>query len=349
MPESMDARYGRSAPPEPSFEDVESAFRLLSGVARRTPVMTSRLLNDLLAAELFLKCENFQRVGAFKFRGAYNAIHRLSPAQRERGVVTHSSGNHAQAVALVGQLLGVRATIVMPENAPRLKLDATLGYGASVVLYDPNTASREAISASLAVQQGYTLIPPYDHPDIIAGQGTAALELLREVEDLDLLLVPCGGGGLLSGCALVTKQLLPGCAVVGVEPQAGDDGVRSFRTGELQRVTNPDTIADGARTPCLADHLPHGSTIRGRHDGGVGRRAHTCDEVRLDAHEACGGTHRRPRTGCRFQSAHSAGRQAGRRDPQRWQRRRRLSGQVVRIATGLTQRTYVRIMDGSIR
>ena len=251
MPDRIPSVRQQLDPPGVTFDDVQNAECLLRGVAHRTPVMTSRLLDDLLGAHVFLKCENLQRVGAFKFRGAYNAISRLSPEQRQRGVITHSSGNHAQAVALVCSLLNVEATIVMPENAPNLKLNATLGYGASVVRYDPAVASREAISASLAEQNGYALIPPFDHPDIIAGQGTAALELLREVGDLDLLLVPCGGGGLLSGSALVTKHLLPKCWVVGVEPQAGDDGVRSFRTGELQRVSNPDTIADGARTPSL--------------------------------------------------------------------------------------------------
>jgi threonine dehydratase len=200
---------------------------------------------------VFLKCENLQRVGAFKFRGAYNAVSRLSDEQKQRGVITHSSGNHAQALALVCNLLGVRATIVMPQDAPAMKLAATRDYGADVVLYDPATGTREAISARLAAEHGYTLVPPYDHPHIVAGQGTAALELFEEVGPLDYLLVPCGGGGLLSGSAVAAASLAPHCRVIGVEPAAGDDATRSFKTGVLHTVHNPQTIADGARTPYL--------------------------------------------------------------------------------------------------
>jgi threonine dehydratase len=213
--------------------------------------MTSRTLNDRLDAALFLKCENLQRVGAFKFRGAYNAISRLSPEERQRGVLTYSSGNHAQATALSSRLLGVSATIVMPENAPVAKLRATRGYGATVVPYDPAKVAREDVAEELRRKGDLVLIPPYDHADVIAGQGTAGKELLEDVNDLDLLLVCCGGGGLLSGCALSARRLRPGCRVVGVEPEAADDATRSFRTGTLHTVHNPPTIADGARTPSL--------------------------------------------------------------------------------------------------
>lgn len=234
-----------------TFDDVLSAAGRISGVAHRTPVATSRLLNEVCGAELFLKCENLQRVGAFKFRGAFNAVSRLSDEERSRGVITHSSGNHAQALALVCRILGVKATIVMPEDAPAMKLAATRDYGAEVVVYDTAKDTREAISGRLAVEHGYTLVPPYDHPHIVAGAGTAALELFQEVGELDYLFVPCGGAGLLSGCAIAAKTLSPGCKVIGVEPAAGDDATRSFKTGVLQTVHNPRTIADGARTPYL--------------------------------------------------------------------------------------------------
>lgn len=234
-----------------AYDDIVSAAKRIAGAAHRTPVATSRLLDAACGNRVFLKCENLQRAGAFKFRGAYNAVSRLSDAERSAGVITHSSGNHAQALALVCQLLGVRATIVMPQDAPPQKLAATRAYGAAVMLYDPQTASREAISRELAERHGYVLVPPYDHPHIIAGQGTAAAELIEDAGALDYLFVPCGGGGLLSGCAVAAKQLSPRCTVIGVEPAAGDDATRSFRTGVLQTVHNPDTIADGARTPCL--------------------------------------------------------------------------------------------------
>lgn len=234
-----------------TFDDVLSAAALIEGKAHRTPVHTSRLLNEACAAKVFLKCENFQRVGAFKFRGAYNAVSRLSAEERARGVITHSSGNHAQALALVCRLLGVRATIVMPQDAPAMKLAATRDYGAEVVVYDTEKDTREAISGRLAEEHGYTLVPPYDHPHIVAGAGTAALELFQDVGELDVLFVPCGGGGLLSGSALSAKALSPRCKVIGVEPEAGDDATRSFKTGTLHTVHNPQTIADGARTPYL--------------------------------------------------------------------------------------------------
>ena len=234
-----------------TFDDIKSAAERIHGVAHRTPVVTSRLLDAACGNAMYLKCENLQRAGAFKFRGAYNAVSRLSEDERARGIITYSSGNHAQALALVSQILDVQATIVMPQNAPQLKLDATRAYGATVVLYDPAESSREQIARRLAAEHGYTVIPPYDHPHIIAGQGTAALELIEAVNELDYLFVPCGGGGLLSGSAISAKHLLSRCKVIGVEPAAGDDATRSFHSGELQTVHNPDTIADGARTPSL--------------------------------------------------------------------------------------------------
>lgn len=234
-----------------TFEDIAAAAQRIAGVAHRTPVATSRLLDQVCDNRVFLKCENLQRVGAFKFRGAYNAISRLSEADQARGVVSYSSGNHAQAVALVCQILGIAATIVMPDTAPAMKFAAVRAYGADVVLHDPKTSSRETVARTLAAERGSTIIPPFDHAQIIAGQGTAALELFEEAGELDYLFVPCGGGGLISGTALAARRLAPACKVIGVEPAAGDDGARSFRTGVLQTVHNPDTIADGARTSCL--------------------------------------------------------------------------------------------------
>ncbi len=233
------------------FEQLESAKATLTGHAHVTPVMTSDTLNRMVDATVFFKCENFQKIGAFKFRGAFNSLSRLSETQRKRGVVAFSSGNHAQAVALVGRMLGIRTTVVMPDDAPAIKLAATRGYGATVIQYDPTTASREAIARDLESQKGYTMIPPFDHPDIIAGQGTAALELIEQAGRLDMLLVPCGGGGLLSGCAVAADAMSPGCRTIGIEPELADDATRSFRTGKLQRVENPPTIADGTRTPSL--------------------------------------------------------------------------------------------------
>ncbi len=234
-----------------TFADVEEAAQRLQGVAHRTPVLTSRTLNELCGNEVFLKCENFQRMGAFKFRGAYNALSRLNPDQRRRGVVAFSSGNHAQAVALSGRLLGIPTRIVMPQGVARVKLEATRGYGAEVLLYDPTAQSLEDLLRQQVEEEGRVLIPPYDHPHVIAGQGTVARELFEEVGELDVLLVPCGGGGLLSGSIVSARALSPRCRVYGVEPEGAADGVRSLETGELQRIEAPETIADGARTPSL--------------------------------------------------------------------------------------------------
>jgi threo-3-hydroxy-L-aspartate ammonia-lyase len=234
-----------------TYDDVKAAAGRLEGVAHRTPVATSRTLDARLGGRLFLKCENLQRAGAFKFRGAYNAIARLSPEERRRGVLTYSSGNHAQAISLAGRLLGASATIVMPVDAPAAKRRATEGYGARIVTYDPAKAKREEIAESLRREGNPVLIPPYDHADVIAGQGTAAKELFEEAGELDVLLVCCGGGGLLSGSALAARALRPRCRVIGVEPELADDATRSFKTGTLHTVTNPPTIADGARTPSL--------------------------------------------------------------------------------------------------
>lgn len=236
-----------------TFDDVEQAARRLKGIAHRTPVMTSRTLNRLCGNEIFLKCENFQRMGAFKIRGAYNAMSQLSEDQKKRGVLTYSSGNHAQAVALSGQLLEINTTIVMPSDAPSVKIEATRGYGAEIVFYERGNKEREEIAEQLLRERNLTLIPPFDHPHIIAGQGTAAKELFEEVGELDYLLVPCGGGGLLSGSLISAKALFPQCRIYGVEPAAGDDGKRSFESGVLQSVSVPDTIADGARTPSLGE------------------------------------------------------------------------------------------------
>ncbi len=233
------------------FGRIEAAGERLRGQAAVTPVQTSRTLNRMAGTDIFLKCENFQRVGAFKFRGAYNAVSRLSPEEKARGVVTFSSGNHAQATALAGRLLGVATTVVMPADAPLIKRAATEAYGAAVIDYDPRTASREEIARRLEAEHGYTMIPPYDHEDVIAGQGTAALEMIRLQSPIDVLLVPCGGGGLLSGSAVAVKGVNPASRVIGVEPELADDATRSFRTGTLHTVHNPPTIADGTRTPCL--------------------------------------------------------------------------------------------------
>ena len=241
--------------PSVTWADVASAAQRLEGVAHRTPVMTSRTLDARTGTKAFFKCENFQRMGAFKFRGAYNALSRLAPEERARGVVAFSSGNHAQAVALAGRILGIPAAIVMPADAPEVKVAATKGYGAEVILYDRAAGQdREAFAARIAGERGATLIPPFDHPHVIAGQATAAKELLEQTGPLDWLFVCCGGGGLLSGCAVAARHLAPGIKVVGVEPAAGDDAARSFRPRTLQRVENPQTIADGARTQSLGQH-----------------------------------------------------------------------------------------------
>ena len=259
-------------PTLPTFADVERAAHRIAEAAHRTPVVTSRTVDALTGAHVFFKCENLQRGGAFKFRGAYNALSNLSPGQRTRGVVAFSSGNHAQAVALAGQILGIPRTIVMPSDAPEVKRVATAEYGAEIVLYDREREDREAIGRRLADEHGLAVIPPFDHPDIVAGAGTAAKELLEEVGPLDLLVTPCGGGGLLSGSSLSAAALAPQCRVIGVEPAAGDDGARSFRTKQLQTVNNPITVADGARTPSLGRItfpiiLAHASDITTIEDG----------------------------------------------------------------------------------
>ncbi|MGO4766168.1 threo-3-hydroxy-L-aspartate ammonia-lyase [Cupriavidus sp. 2KB_3] len=238
----------------PTYADVQAAAQRLEGHANRTPVNTSRTFNEMVGAEVFFKCENFQRMGAFKFRGAFNALSKFSPEQRKGGVVAFSSGNHAQGIALSARLLGMPATIVMPHDAPAAKVAATRGYGANVVTYDRYKEDREAIGRKLAAEHGMTLIPPYDHPDVLAGQGTAAKELFEEVGPLDALFTPLGGGGLLSGTALSTRALAPACKLYGVEPEAGNDGQQSFRKGEIVNIDTPKTIADGAQTQHLGQY-----------------------------------------------------------------------------------------------
>jgi threo-3-hydroxy-L-aspartate ammonia-lyase len=237
----------------PTYDDVIAAAIRLEGHAHRTPVLRSRTADDRLETSVFFKCENFQRMGAFKFRGAFNALSKFSAAQRHAGVVTFSSGNHAQAIALSARMLGIPATILMPLDAPQAKIDATRGYGGEVILYDRFKQDREALTNELAAQRGLTLIPPYDHPDVMAGQGTAAKELFEEVGELDALFVPLGGGGLLSGSALSARALSPRCKVYGVEPEAGNDGQQSLREGKIVHIDTPKTIADGAQT----QHLGH--------------------------------------------------------------------------------------------
>ncbi|MFD0168233.1 pyridoxal-phosphate dependent enzyme [Streptomyces decoyicus] len=236
---------GNTDVPVVTLDDVRDAARRLTGVAHRTPVLRSRTLDALVGAEVHLKCENFQRAGAFKFRGAYNAVSRLSPEQLARGVAAYSSGNHAQAVALAARELGSHAVIVMPEDAPKSKTDATAGYGAEIVRYDRYTGDRAALGRQLAEERGLTLIPPYEHPHIIAGQGTAALELIEETGPLDALLTPVGGGGLMAGSATAATALVPGIRMIGVEPAAGDDTLRSLAAGHPVTIPVPRTIADG--------------------------------------------------------------------------------------------------------
>ena len=233
-----------------TYDDIAAAHERIKAQARRTPVMTSRQVDELTGARVFSKCENLQRMGAFKFRGAYNALSLLSPEEKRRGVLAFSSGNHAQAVALAGRLLGVPTTIVMPEDAPKVKLEATRGYGGQVVTYGKGE-NREVLAKKLSEERNLTLVPPFDHPHVVAGQGTAAKELIEDAGALDVLLVPCGGGGLISGCAIAARHLSPDCRVIGVEPAAGDDATRSFREKKLVKIEVPDTIADGARTTSL--------------------------------------------------------------------------------------------------
>ncbi|MBF2099062.1 MAG: threo-3-hydroxy-L-aspartate ammonia-lyase [Gloeomargaritaceae cyanobacterium C42_A2020_066] len=238
----------------PTYRDVAAAAGRLAGVAHETPVLTCESVNAATGATVFFKAENFQRTGSFKFRGAYNALAQLTPAQRQQGVITYSSGNHAQALAAAGRRLGVAVTVVMPQDAPAVKRAATEAYGAEVIPYDRATVRREVLGETLAAGRGLTLIPPYDHPWVIAGQGTAGRELCQQVADLDFVLVCCGGGGLLSGIALAVRALQPRCQVIGVEPAVADDATRSFYSGVLQQVENPDTLADGARSTCLGDY-----------------------------------------------------------------------------------------------
>ncbi len=235
------------------LEQIKLAQNRLAGQANKTPVLTSRTLNKQLGAEVFFKCENFQRIGAFKFRGAYNCISQLSQSQKDRGIIAYSSGNHAQAVALVGKMLNIKTTIVMPANAPQIKLAATKGYGAEVVVFNPKTEIREEVSSKIQQKHGYSLIAPFDNVQVIAGQATVAMELCEEISNLDMLLVPCGGGGLLSGSAIATKSLQPDCEVIGIEPELADDAFQSFYSGNLVCKPNPQTIADGTRTACLGN------------------------------------------------------------------------------------------------
>lgn len=247
-----------SAPVSPatvfSFDDIQLAHQRISPYIQSTPVLRSSTADQMTGAKLFFKCESFQATGAFKFRGACNALLQFTAEQKARGVVTFSSGNHAQAIAKAAQQFGMRAVIVMPKDAPAIKVAATRGYGGEVVLYDRYTEDREEIGRKLAQDQGLTLIPPYDHLHVMAGQGTSAKELIEEVGELDYVFVPLGGGGLLSGCATAAKALNPQCKVIGVEPEAGNDGQRSFRTGSIVHIETPDTIADGAQTQHLGQH-----------------------------------------------------------------------------------------------
>ncbi|MDR5812740.1 threo-3-hydroxy-L-aspartate ammonia-lyase [Caballeronia sp. LZ033] len=255
--------------PAPTYDDVADAARRLEGFAHRTPVLTSRTADDIAGASLFFKCENFQRMGAFKFRGAWNALSHFDARQRAAGVITYSSGNHAQAVALSARLAGIRAAIVMPEDAPAAKMEATRGYGGEVITYDRYTQNREEIGRQLADERGMTLIPPYDHPHVIAGQGTAAKELIEETGPLDYLFVCLGGGGLIGGCALAAAALAPDCKVIGVEPEAGNDAQQSLARGEIVTIDVPRTIADGAAAthvgaynfPIIREHVERIVTV----------------------------------------------------------------------------------------
>jgi threonine dehydratase/serine racemase len=231
-----------------TLADVRAAAERIRGIVHRTSVLTSDTLDRLSGRRLFFKCENLQKVGAFKYRGATNAVRKLTDAEAARGVVTHSSGNHAQALALAARVRGVPAYIVMPRTAPTVKKAAVEGYGGNVTLCEPNLAAREEASAKLVAETGAALIPPFDHPDVIAGQGTAVLELLEDVPDLDAVVTPVGGGGLLSGCAIAARELKPGIRVYGAEPAGADDAARSKAAGAWQPQTSPNTIADGLLT-----------------------------------------------------------------------------------------------------
>jgi threonine dehydratase len=238
-------------PQLPTFEDVLKAASRLKGVAHQTPVLQSSTLNAQMQAQVFIKCENFQRMGAFKFRGGYNALSQFNAAQKKAGVVAYSSGNHAQAIALSARILKIPATIFMPHDAAPSKLAATQGYGAKVIGYDRYSEDASALAAQLAHERGMTFIPPFDHPDVLSGQGTAALELFEEVGPLDAIFVCLGGGGLLSGSALSAQAKSPHCKIYGVEPEAGNDVQQSFQKGERVKIQTPITIADGAQTPMV--------------------------------------------------------------------------------------------------
>jgi threonine dehydratase len=237
-----------------SFDDVARAHERIAGIAHRTPVMTSATANAQTGATLFFKCETLQRIGAFKIRGAYNAVSQFTPSQREGGVITFSSGNHGQAIALAAHLLGVRAVVVMPKDAPVMKVAATRGYGGEVVPYDRYAEDPNIVVKRIAEERGMTFIPPFDHPHVMAGQGTVAKELIEEVGELDVLITPLGGGGLLSGCATAARRLSPACEIVGVEPEAGNDGQQSLAKGEIVRIDTPKTIADAAQSRSLGVH-----------------------------------------------------------------------------------------------
>jgi threonine dehydratase len=239
--------------PDITFANIAAAAQRLTGVALRTPVLTSRQVDEPLGARVYFKCENFQRAGAFKFRGAYNTLSRFTAAQKSGGAVAFSSGNHAQAVALAARLLGMRAAIVMPRDAPPVKRAATEGYGAEVIVYEREREDREAIARRIVTERGATLVVPFDNTDVIAGQGTVAKELLEETGPLDYLFVCVGGGGLLAGCAIAAKELSPDCQIYGVEPEAGNDAQQSLRSGRIVRIPVPRTIADGAQTPCVGN------------------------------------------------------------------------------------------------
>ncbi len=233
------------------FQEIIDAKKRLQGFAHQTPVLTSRSLNKMLGAEVFFKCENFQRIGAFKFRGAFNCISQLSETEQKRGVIAFSSGNHAQAVALVSKLLGIKATIIMPNNTPQVKLDATRGYGAEIVIYDIQSEDREIVTAKIQNKHGYTLIAPFNNKHVIAGQGTVAQEFLEKICNLDTLLVPCGGGGLLAGSAVAAKGVNKNIRVIGIEPELADDAKQSFESGKIVTIPVSNTIADGTRTTAL--------------------------------------------------------------------------------------------------
>jgi threonine dehydratase len=279
---TSDQRHSSSTAATPSYDDVERAHERITGAAHRTPVVRSRILDSRLGLELFIKCENLQKAGVFKFRGAYNAVSSLPEEVRRRGVITYSSGNHAQAISLAAGMWGVPAVIVMPHDAPEVKVAATLGYGAQVVRYDRYSEDYAAIAADLADRHGYTLIPPCDHPDVVAGQGTAAKELIEDVGHLDAVFTPVGGGGLIAGTSITVDALLPGCDLYGVEPEAGNDAQQSLERGEIVSIDTPVTIADGAQTRFL-DPLPFQILMRSQPQITTATDAELVDTMKLAA------------------------------------------------------------------